>query len=183
MVNAPFGRIPTKLFASDPGVDTFKREQEMLGYQFERNLSDDVTFRQNARFAHVDVTLSTLFGLGYINNGPATATLSRGYFLTHGIANQGNLDNQLEYRFNTGILQHTALFGLDLKHYRIDDWQIFAFGGVPSINAVQSGLWLGDTPFTGSTPSGSTLTQKQLGFYAAGPDQARRLYAGAERPQ
>ena len=60
VVNAPFGRIPTRLFASDPSVDTFKREQEMLGYQFERNLSDNVTFRQNARFAHVDVTLSTL---------------------------------------------------------------------------------------------------------------------------
>ena len=56
-----------------------------------------------------------------------TATLARGYFLTHDIANQGNLDSQLEYRFNTGILQHTALFGLDLKHYRIDDWQ--GFGG------------------------------------------------------
>ena len=69
VVAAPFGRIPTSLFASDPSVDTFKREQEMLGYQFERNLSDDGTFRQNARFAHVDVTLSTLFGLGYINNG------------------------------------------------------------------------------------------------------------------
>ena len=55
---APFGRIPTGLFVGDPSVDTFKREQEMIGYQFERNLSDDFTFRQNARFAHVDVTYS-----------------------------------------------------------------------------------------------------------------------------
>ena len=39
VVNAPFGRIPTKLFVGDPSVDTFKREQEMIGYQFERNLS------------------------------------------------------------------------------------------------------------------------------------------------
>jgi iron complex outermembrane receptor protein len=56
VIDAPFGRIPTKLFAGDPSIDSFKREQEMLGYQFERNLSDSVTFRQNARFAHVDVT-------------------------------------------------------------------------------------------------------------------------------
>ena len=105
VVDAPFGRISTSLFASDPSVDTFKREQEMIGYQFERNLSDDVTFRQNARYAHVDVTLSTLFGLGYVNGDPATASLARGNFLTHGVANQGNLDSQLEYRFNTGILR------------------------------------------------------------------------------
>ena len=162
VVNAPFGRIPTRLFASDPSVDTFKREQEMIGYQFERNLSDDVTFRQNARFAHVDVTLSTLFGLGYVNNDPATASLARGNFLTHGIANQGNLDSQLEYRFNTGILRHTALFGLDLKTYRIDDWQ--GFGGATPLNLLNP-VYAPTARFNGAPYQDTTLTQKQLGFY------------------
>ena len=160
---APFGRIPTSLFASDPSVDTFKREQEMLGYQFEKNLSDDVTFRQNARFAHVDVTLSTLFGLGYVNGDPATALLARGNFLTHGIANQGNLDSQLEYRFNTGILRHTALFGLDLKHYGIDDWQ--GFGGATPLNLLNP-VYTPTARFNGAPYQDATLTQKQLGFYA-----------------
>jgi len=36
VVDAPFGRIPTRLFASDPSVDYHTREQEMIGYQFER---------------------------------------------------------------------------------------------------------------------------------------------------
>jgi len=53
VTNAPFGKIPTSFFVGDPNVDKFTREQEMLGYQFERNLTDDLTFRQNARFAHV----------------------------------------------------------------------------------------------------------------------------------
>lgn len=162
VVDAPFGRIPTRLFASDPSVDTFKREQEMLGYQFERNLSDDVTFRQNARFAHVDVTLSTLFGLGYVKGDPATALLARGNFLTHGIANQGNLDSQLEYRFNTGILRHTALFGLDLKHYRIDDWQ--GIGGATPLNLLNP-VYTPTARFNGAPYQDATLTQKQLGFY------------------
>jgi iron complex outermembrane receptor protein len=34
VVDAPFGRIPTHLFASDPSVDYFRRQQEMIGYQF-----------------------------------------------------------------------------------------------------------------------------------------------------
>jgi iron complex outermembrane receptor protein len=42
----------------------------MVGYQFERNLSDSVTFRQNARFAHVDVKYSTLYGGGYATTLP-----------------------------------------------------------------------------------------------------------------
>jgi iron complex outermembrane recepter protein len=173
VVSAPFGRISTSLFASDPSVDSFKREQEMLGYQFERNLSDDVTFRQNARFAHVDVTLSTLFGLGYVNGDPATATLSRGNFLTRGIANQANLDSQLEYRFNTGILQHTALFGLDLKHYKIDDRQEFTFGA-PSLNLVNA-VYAPTTAFSGAFDPDTTLTQKQLGFYAQDQIKLDRL--------
>lgn len=64
VTNAPFGKIPTSFFAGDPSVDKFTREQEMLGYQFERNVTDDLTFRQNARFAHIDLTYR-----GYIGNG------------------------------------------------------------------------------------------------------------------
>jgi len=161
VVAAPFGRIPTKLFTSDPSVDTFKREQEMLGYQLERNLSDNVTFRQNARFAHVDVTYATLFGLGY-ETTPGAANLARGNFLTRGIANQADLDSQLEYRFNTGILRHTALFGLDLKHYSIDDWQ--GFGAATSLNLLNP-IYTPTARFSGAPYQDATLTQKQLGAY------------------
>jgi iron complex outermembrane recepter protein len=161
VVDAPFGRIPTRRFTSEPSADTFKREQEMLGYQFERNLSDNVTFRQNARFAHVDVTYATLFGLDY--DGPAAAAnLARGNFLTRGIANQADLDSQLEYRFDTGILKHKTLFGLDLKHYSIDDWQ--GFGAATSLNLLNP-VYTPTARFSGAPYRDTTLTQKQIGAY------------------
>jgi iron complex outermembrane recepter protein len=75
VTNAPFGRIPTSLLVGDPSADKFAREQEMLGYQFERNLSDDLTFRQNARFAHVDVSYRGYIGNSYANE--TTGDLSR----------------------------------------------------------------------------------------------------------
>src|SRR5882672_3898007 len=62
VVDAPFWRIPTNLFASDPSDDKFTREQEMVGYQFEKNMTDDLTVRQNARFAHDNVEYQTLLG-------------------------------------------------------------------------------------------------------------------------
>lgn len=167
VVDAPWGRIPTSRFTSDPSVDTFQREQEMIGYQFERNLSDSVTVRQNARFAHVDVTYSTLFGLGYATTA-AAANLARGNFLTHGIANQANLDSQVEYRFATGPLQHTTLFGVDLKHYTIDDWQ--GFGGATSINLLNP-VYTPTARFDGAPYQNAALTQKQVGAYAQ--DQIR----------
>ena len=65
VVNAPFGRIPTNLFASEPSMDRQRRDQAMLGYQFERHLSENVTFRQYARYGYVDLYNATMFGRGY----------------------------------------------------------------------------------------------------------------------
>ncbi len=162
VVPAPFGRISTSLFTSDPSVDTFKREQAMIGYQFERNLTDSLTFRQNARFAHVEVLYSTLLGLGYATT-PAAANLARGNFLARDSANQSSLDNQLEYRFNTGAIQHTALFGVDLKRYDIDDFQ--GFGAASSLNLVNP-VYAPTAMFTGTPFANHQQTQSQVGVYA-----------------
>ncbi|WGS18187.1 MULTISPECIES: TonB-dependent siderophore receptor [unclassified Bradyrhizobium] len=163
VTNAPFGRIPTSLFVGDPSIDTFTREQEMLGYQFERNLSDNVTFRQNARFAHVDVTYRGLVGNGYTDM--AAGDLGRYNWYAKDTANQANLDNQLEYRFDTGPVKHTMLFGLDLRDYRIDDYQNFQFGTTPSLNVFNPVYGLGSLPFTSAPFRNYLITQEQLGTY------------------
>ncbi|WP_354222535.1 TonB-dependent siderophore receptor [Bradyrhizobium sp. F1.4.3] len=162
VTNAPFGKIPTSFFAGDPNVDKFTREQEMLGYQFERNLTDDLTFRQNARFAHVDLTYRGFIGNGWDNIN--TATMGRYNWYAKNTANQADLDNQLEYRFNTGPVKHTMLFGVDLKGYQIDDYQAFNFGTVPSINVFSPAYGL-EIPLTGAPFRNFQITQKQAGTY------------------
>jgi iron complex outermembrane receptor protein len=164
VVDAPFGRIPAHLFASDPSVDKFTREQEMIGYQFEKNLTDDLTFRQNARFAHDDVKFQTLLGNGYVGGAPATAMLSRFNDFARDVANQGNLDSSFEYRFATGPVLHKALIGVDLKSYEIGDLQAFDFA-TPALNLVNPvyGVTQG---FPGTVFADQTITQKQVGVYA-----------------
>ncbi len=169
VVAAPFGRIPTHLFGSDPSVDTFRREQEMLGYQYEKNLTDNLTFRQNARFAHDDVKFQTLLGNGYLNGDPATAMLSRFNDFAADIANQANLDSQLEYRFATGPVLHKALVGVDLKHYQIDDLQAFDFA-TPALNLLNPTYGI-PQGFPGTVFANQTITQKQAGLY--GQDQLK----------
>lgn len=163
VTNAPFGKIPTGLYASDPANDTFKREQEMLGYQFEKNLTDSLTFRQNARFAHDDVTLQLLLGNNYVGGDPSTASLSRFNSFSHDIANQANLDNQLENRFNTYGIEHTALVGVDLKHYQIDDLQSFDFA-TPPLNLLNPTYGY-NGGFPGTVFLDRTITQKQAAIY------------------
>jgi iron complex outermembrane recepter protein len=164
VVNAPFGRIPTQLFASDPSVDSFRREQEMIGYQFEKNLTDNLTFRQNARFAHDDVQFQTLLGNGYVGGDPSTALLSRFNDFAHDTANQANLDSSFEYRFATGPVQHKTLVGVDLKSYEISDLQAFDFA-TPALNLLNPvyGVQQG---FPSTVFADQTITQKQVGVYA-----------------
>ena len=161
VTNASYGKIPTSFFGGDPSVDKFTREQEMLGYQFERNLTDDVTFRQNARFAHIDLTYR-----GYVGNdaNQATATFNRYNWYARNTANQADLDNQLEYRFNAGPVKHTMLFGVDLKGYQIDDYQAFGFG-VPSISIFNPVYGAAETPLPTTPFRNFRITQKQAGTY------------------
>ncbi|WP_441261256.1 TonB-dependent siderophore receptor [Bradyrhizobium sp. 521_C7_N1_3] len=162
VTNAPFGKIPTSFFVGDPSVDKFTREQEMLGYQFERNLTDDLTFRQNARFAHIDLTYRGYIGNGWDNIN--TATMGRYNWYAKNTANQADLDNQLEYRFNSGPVRHTMLFGVDLKGYQIDDYQAFNFGTVPPINVLNPVYGI-NIPLTGPPFRNFLITQKQAGTY------------------
>jgi len=160
VVNAPYGKIPTKLFQSEPGQDYFMRGQTMIGYQFEKDFSNGLTFRQNARYAHVDVNINSYIGNG--NVVPSSgAMLQRYHFATNGSADLGTVDNQLEGRFNTGAVSHTVLAGVDLKKYRLDDYQ--ASGGANPLsifNPVYGGSVTGVTPYLNRI-----LDQGQLGVY------------------
>jgi iron complex outermembrane receptor protein len=163
VVDAPFGgRIPTSLFTGDPSADRYARSQEMVSYQFEKHFSDDATFRQNGRAAHVQVDYTGLYGLGYDPNSTNPADLLRGNFLAASKATQLNLDSQLEYRFATGPFRHTALIGLDLKHYALDDKQ--GAGDATDLNLLNP-VYGVNSVFSGDLYQNAYLTQGVAGLY------------------
>ena len=136
------------------------RGQTMIGYQFEKDFSNGLTFRQNARYAHVDVNINSYIGNGNVIPS-ANAALQRYHFFTNGSADLGTIDNQLEGRFNTGAISHTVLAGVDLKKYRLDDYQASVVAGPLSIfNPVYGGSVTGGAPYLNRV-----LDQQQLGVY------------------
>jgi iron complex outermembrane receptor protein len=162
VVPAPFGRIPTSLFTSNPGFDTFKREQAMIGYQFEHRFNDTWTVRQNLRYNSLSIDYISLYGGGYASPPSAgAAQLARYNFVTTPHADLFSVDNQVEARFGTGPLQHTLLLGLDFKRYSIDDEQGFEVG--PSLDLLNP-VYTPATP-TLSRYNLSNTTQTQLGAY------------------
>ena len=170
---APYGRISTSVFTSDPAIDTFEREQAFVGYEFEHSFANNITVRQNFRYSYLDIQDKTAYGLGYAAAPTATsALLARGNFITTPRVNQITIDNQLQARADTFALQHTLLFGVDYKHYRLDDNQGFA--AAPAFDLLNRNY----NVVTTSPNSRYTLArdiQDQLGFYAQDQVQLGRV--------
>ncbi|MFB9953004.1 TonB-dependent siderophore receptor [Rhizobium puerariae] len=166
VVDAPFGRIPTDFVTSMPDeggrYNGVEREQAMIGYQFEHRFDDTFTFRQNARYSHGENELFSFIGGGYVGGNPASGRLNRMGFFANPIVDLFTIDTQLEARFSTGAVNHTALFGVDYKHVRFDDTQRTGLGTPIDIFNPDYGQ-----PFGGLTTTGirSIAEQDQIGGY------------------
>lgn len=160
-VPAPFGYIPRDLFTSEPALDDFRREQAMVGYEFEHGLNDTVTVRQNLRYARLNVDIVGAYGLGWVGGDASSGLLDRGAFATSPDLGLFTVDNQVEVKAETGVLRHTLLFGIDYKNFDLYDPQ--AYGDATDfdiLNPSYGGSYFIPAPFT------TDVNQNQLGFYA-----------------
>lgn len=104
--------IPLDFNVSDPDYDQSWREQTMVGYEFEHQFNDMMTFRQNARYASIKQKYRYLV---YFNSKPESTQLSRRAQHEERTTNEFGIDNQLEAQFATAQMNHTLLGGLDYK--------------------------------------------------------------------
>lgn len=165
VVDAPFGRIDRKANFTEPGIDTYRRRQASIGYEFEHRFDNDLIFRQNARYNHSKVHEITVYPFGYAGFS-ATPTdpnnlLSRINFEHTTEVNSVLIDNQLEGKLRTGPVEHTALAGVDYKYFAMD--QVQASGSATTISATN--------PVYGAAQGqrfayiDQELTMRQLGVY------------------
>ncbi len=144
VVNAPFGRIPRKAFLGEPEIDSQKRVQTMLGWEFKHEFDNGWTFSQNARYGHMRGSQLGPYGYGY--SGP-DAPFGNGFqplapdyqlyrigFQERTQVNTFLLDNRLERTFRTGPVEHSLLLGADYKYFNIDQTQ--ASGGATPISVT-----------------------------------------------
>lgn len=123
-------RVPRSFFDGDPSANKYERTQRMLGYQFEHDFNDRLTFRQNFRHLWTDVKLEQVYGYGWA--GPDS--LTRYYAGAHEQMRAYTVDNQFEGRFETGALKHTLLGGLDYQRRKLDGY--WESGGADPINVL-----------------------------------------------
>lgn len=159
VVDAPGGvRIPRDFFYSETDIDTYDRQQAMIGYEFEHTFDNNWTVRQNLRYASVSLKEDGLYGSGITGT-----QLNRFRFAHDTDVGLFTVDNQLEGTVATGNVEHNLLLGLDYRHYTIDQTQGSGFPATP--------IDLFDPIYGVVQPPAATyldqdLSRDQLGIYA-----------------
>lgn len=123
-------RIGTNLFDGEPNFNQIRRSEEAIGYEFEHRFNDWLTVRQNLRYTHVNMNEDVVGNAGLEDD---LATMDRYAFDAKASADIFTVDNQAQFKFRTGVLQHTALIGVDYVH-SIDRWAENDATSVPSLN-------------------------------------------------
>lgn len=123
--------ISRHFFSGEPGVNDYTKETTSLGYEFRHDFGDGTVFAQNARYtwAEVDASAGSLGLFGLV--APDSTELVRYYYPRMNTSESFSIDNNLTFRFATGIAEHTFLAGLDYRRSRDDYASAFLFGAPP----------------------------------------------------
>jgi iron complex outermembrane receptor protein len=113
-------KIKRDFFSGDSRYNDYKRDQYIFGYDFSHNLTDDLTYRSTARYTDVRDDYKGFYLRSFVTDdaGVPDETQANRVKLNwkqHNIAY--TVDNNLEYKFNTGALEHTTLVGVDYRHF------------------------------------------------------------------
>ncbi|MCU1725080.1 TonB-dependent siderophore receptor [Pseudomonas sp. 5P_5.1_Bac1] len=113
-------RIDRNFFSGDSHYNDYKRNQYIAGYDFSHAFSDDLSFRSTARYTDVRDRYKGFYLRSFVTDANNVTDYTQANrvkldWRQHNIAY--TVDNNLEYKFATGALQHTTLTGVDYRHF------------------------------------------------------------------
>jgi iron complex outermembrane receptor protein len=97
-------------FSGEPDFNHFNTRQTDLGYLFEHQFDNGLTFRQNARYTHVDLNYEEVYG------GNGKVGVDREAFAVYGKTDRFTIDNQLQYDGSWKAVDSKLLVGVDYTH-------------------------------------------------------------------
>ncbi len=116
-VASPLGYIARDRYVGDPRYDRFTDEQTLVGYTLEHQFNDALSFRQTARYSHVD-TDSRRVQVGQL--APDNTRAVRYAWAFPETASTVQIDNQLSADLGWGATRHRLTVGLDALRERSD---------------------------------------------------------------
>ncbi|MGH8410363.1 MAG: TonB-dependent siderophore receptor, partial [Pseudomonas sp.] len=114
-------RIDRNFFSGDAKYNDYKRDQFILGYDLTHSFSENLKGRSTARYTDVRDDYKGFYLRSFVTDavtGAVDQTRANRVKLDWRQHNTAyTIDNNLEYKFNTGALEHTTLVGLDYRNF------------------------------------------------------------------
>ncbi|HEY0199298.1 MAG TPA: TonB-dependent siderophore receptor [Rhodanobacter sp.] len=157
----PYGKIPRDRFTGEPGQNDYDKTIASIGYSFHHDFASGVAFNQNLRYGKTDVDNNGA-NVGAFGLAADQRTLVRYLFPNEDHTKTFGVDNNLQYGFDTGALQHTLLAGVDYRRSNDDYASAFDFDapGLDIFDPVYG------SPVTVPAYTSHTIQiQTQLGVY------------------
>lgn len=156
----PQGQVDPSVNVS--GYDNrFKRDNKMVGLDFEHRFNDTWSFRQNLRYNRLKNERTDLFPAALVDG----SIIERYFWPVNTESESFFSDSQVQANFRTGPLTHTVLLGMDYTKIRNTDSYPYEIGFVEPLdlyNPVYSRLPL----VPAADPTRERSPSKQLGLYA-----------------
>ncbi len=127
LLPSPHGKIPRDRFTGEPGQNDYDKTLASIGYEFHHDFANGLAFNQNLRYgtAEVDNNGANVGAFGLLGDG---RTLLRYLFPNENHTKTFGVDNNLQYVFDNGRVQHTLLAGVDYRRANDDYASAFDFG-------------------------------------------------------
>ncbi|MBN8897510.1 MAG: TonB-dependent siderophore receptor [Rhodospirillales bacterium] len=125
----PFGTLPMNFYDGDYGFEKFDRTQVALGYRFEKRIDDTWSVRSSARWFWINQDYASVYDAGLEADD---RTMDRATAASRDRMGQVTLDNNVQAKFATGPVEHTAIAGFDFQH--LDSTYLTGFGAAPTLD-------------------------------------------------
>ncbi|WP_442967540.1 TonB-dependent siderophore receptor [Rhizobium sp. BR 362] len=144
-------------FLGEPDFNRFNTRQSDIGYQFEHEIDDGLTFRSNARYTHLSLDYAEVYGASF------DPTADRQAFSVDGLSNRYAIDNQLQYDTGWKAFDSKTLVGIDYANDNTrENIQYGTAGPIDIYNPVYCGLsCINLNPFVNWR-----VKQQSVGLYA-----------------
>jgi iron complex outermembrane receptor protein len=159
-------KIDRDFFSGDSHYNDYKRDQFVLGYDFSHTFNDALKLRSTARFTDLHDDYKGFYLRSFVNNaGVIDYTQANRVKLDWRQHNTTwTVDNNLEYTFDTGPVQHTLLTGVDYRQF------VRKYDGYNAYNVLPINLYGANNNYDTSSlkPTLDTKwdnTVRQLGVY------------------
>ncbi len=125
----PNGRIPLNFRAGDPTWDLWNVKTWSVGYLFNHDFNDALSFRQNLRYINQNMNARRSW-----HNRPLKdqRILNRFAIQDRIDSYSWTIDNQLQWKLTTGTINHTLLTGID--YFKGSANQYLVFGAAPPLD-------------------------------------------------